>query len=116
MGILLVFDITDERSFANVTAWIKNIEDNAEKGVILCLIGNKCDQEDLRMVDKAQAEELALKHNIEYMETSAKASTNVDTAFKKLAEKILEKRQDSPVQVKREGINITEKDKKLSCC
>lgn len=43
MGILLVYDVTDERSFNNIRNWIKNIEQHASEGVNKILIGNKCD-------------------------------------------------------------------------
>jgi Ras-related protein Rab-8A len=43
MGILLVFDITDENSFANVRNWMRQIDQNAAANVNRVLIGNKCD-------------------------------------------------------------------------
>ena len=56
MGILLVYDVTDERSFnsiftcfsalaffADIRNWIRNIEQHASEGVNKILIGNKCD-------------------------------------------------------------------------
>eukprot|EP00955_Chlamydomonas_euryale_P081474 363584-Chlamydomonas_euryale.AAC.2 len=33
MGILLVYDITDEASFNNIRSWMKNIEEHASDGV-----------------------------------------------------------------------------------
>ena len=47
MGILLVYDVTDEKSFGNIRNWIRNIEQHATESVNKMLIGNKCD-----MVDK----------------------------------------------------------------
>jgi small GTP-binding protein len=43
MGILLVYDVTDERSFQNVKNWMKQIEQHASENVNKMLIGNKCD-------------------------------------------------------------------------
>lgn len=43
MGILLVYDVTDERSFQNVKNWMKQIEQHASENVNRVLIGNKCD-------------------------------------------------------------------------
>ena len=45
MGILLVYDVTDEKSFKNVGNWMKQIEQNAADNVNKILIGNKCDAE-----------------------------------------------------------------------
>lgn len=49
MGILLVYDVTDERSFNNVRNWIRNTEQYASEGVNKILIGNKCDMADKRV-------------------------------------------------------------------
>lgn len=49
MGILLVYDVTDERSFNNIRNWIRNVEQYASPNVNKILIGNKCDMEDKRV-------------------------------------------------------------------
>lgn len=43
MGILLVYDVTDEASFNNIRNWMRNIEQHASDGVIKVLVGNKSD-------------------------------------------------------------------------
>jgi Ras-related protein Rab-8A len=49
MGILLTYDVTDERSFNNIRNWIRNIEQHASEGVNKILIGNKCDMLDKKV-------------------------------------------------------------------
>ncbi|KAI9301487.1 GTP-binding protein ypt2 [Cunninghamella echinulata] len=88
MGILLVYDVTDERSFGNVRNWFSNIEQHANEGVNKILIGNKCDMEDKRVVTKEQGETLANELGIQFMETSAKANIGVEEAFFDLARDI----------------------------
>ncbi|KAI8077819.1 ras family-domain-containing protein [Halteromyces radiatus] len=88
MGILLVYDVTDERSFGNVRNWFSNIEQHANEGVNKILIGNKCDMEDKRVVTKEQGEALANELGIQFMETSAKANIGVEEAFFDLARDI----------------------------
>mmetsp|Transcript_415 Transcript_415/g.1135 ORF Transcript_415/g.1135 Transcript_415/m.1135 type:complete len:147 (+) Transcript_415:970-1410(+) len=39
MGILLVYDVTDESSFNNIRNWISNIQQNASESVNKILIG-----------------------------------------------------------------------------
>ncbi|EPB84339.1 GTP-binding protein ypt2 [Mucor circinelloides 1006PhL] len=85
MGILLVYDTTDERSFANVRNWFSNIEQHASEGVNKILIGNKCDMEDKRAITKDQGQNLANELGIRFMETSAKANIGVEEAFFDLA-------------------------------
>ncbi|KAI8343909.1 rab-type small GTP-binding protein [Chlamydoabsidia padenii] len=88
MGILLVYDVTDERSFGNVRNWFSNIEQHANEGVNKILIGNKCDMEEKRVVTKEQGEALANELGIQFMETSAKANIGVEEAFFDLARDI----------------------------
>ncbi|EGV98126.1 Ras-related protein Rab-13 [Cricetulus griseus] len=78
MGIILVYDITDEKSFENIQNWMKSIKENASAGVERLLLGNKCDMEAKRKVLKEQADKLAREHGIRFFETSAKSSMNVD--------------------------------------
>ena len=43
MGILLVYDVTDEVSFENVQNWMRQIRQNATENVTIFLLANKCD-------------------------------------------------------------------------
>lgn len=42
-GIILVFDLTDRRSFQDVSNWVSEIEKYATKSPVIFLIGNKSD-------------------------------------------------------------------------
>lgn len=46
MGILLVYDVTDEASFNNIRNWMKNIEQHASDNVVKVLVGNKSDMDE----------------------------------------------------------------------
>jgi hypothetical protein len=46
MGILLVYDVTDEASFTNIRNWMKNIEQHASDNVVKVLVGNKSDMDE----------------------------------------------------------------------
>eukprot|EP00912_Choanoflagellata_sp_UC4_P000581 UC4_evm3s357 len=91
MGILLVYDITAEKSFENIKVWIKNIEEHASEDVEKMILGNKCDMEDKRVIKKEQGEALASEYGVGFMETSAKANVNVEEAFMKIARDIKKK-------------------------
>uniref|UniRef100_A0A8C3NY81 small monomeric GTPase n=1 Tax=Cyanoderma ruficeps TaxID=181631 RepID=A0A8C3NY81_9PASS len=91
LGIVLVYDITDEKSFENIQNWMKSIKENASAGVERLLLGNKCDMEGRRKVQRDTAEKLAKEHGIRFFETSAKSSENVEEAFRTLARDILHK-------------------------
>ncbi|XP_014210168.1 ras-related protein Rab-8A isoform X1 [Copidosoma floridanum] len=98
MGIMLVYDVTNEKSFENIKNWIRNIEENASADVEKMLLGNKCELNNKRLVSKEQGEALAIEYGIKFMETSAKASINVEEAFFDLARDIkakMEKRLEA---------------------
>jgi Ras-related protein Rab-8A len=62
MGILLVFDVTKEDSFKNITDWLRNIEKHTTGTINKLLLGNKCDLEDKRVVSKEQVPLALLQH------------------------------------------------------
>nr|CAD7400352.1 unnamed protein product [Timema poppensis] len=91
MGIMLVYDITNEKSFENIVKWLRNIDEHANEDVEKMILGNKNDMEDKRVVSKDRGEAIAREHSIRFMETSAKANINIERAFNELAEAILDK-------------------------
>jgi len=68
MGILLVYDVTDEKSFNNIRTWFSNVEQHATEGVRKILIGNKCDWEEKRAVSTERGQELADELGIPFLE------------------------------------------------
>ncbi|MFH4983027.1 hypothetical protein AB6A40_009736 [Gnathostoma spinigerum] len=88
MGIMLVYDITNEKSFENIKNWIRNIEEHASSDVEKMIIGNKCDMEERRQVSRDRGEHLAIEYGTKFLETSAKANINVEEAFFTLARDI----------------------------
>ncbi|KAK4705818.1 hypothetical protein P7C70_g388, partial [Phenoliferia sp. Uapishka_3] len=95
MGILLVYDVTDERSFNNIRTWHANVEQHASEGVNKVLIGNKCDWTDKKVITEQQGQELADELGLRYLETSAKTNINVEEAFFALARDIKARLIDS---------------------
>ncbi|KAF3858017.1 hypothetical protein F7725_011218, partial [Dissostichus mawsoni] len=118
MGIMLVYDITNEKSFENIKNWIRNIEEHASSDVEKMVLGNKCDINDKRQVSKDRGEKLALEYGIKFMETSAKANINVENSFLTLARDIKSKMdtklEGNTPQGGSHGVKISEPQKKSS--
>uniref|UniRef100_A0A2N9IN26 Uncharacterized protein n=1 Tax=Fagus sylvatica TaxID=28930 RepID=A0A2N9IN26_FAGSY len=89
MGILLVYDVTDESSFNNIRNWIRNIEQHASDNVNKILVGNKADMdESKRAVPTSKGQALADEYGIKFFETSAKTNLNVEEVFFSIARDI----------------------------
>lgn len=70
-AILLVFDLSNVKSFLNIkTYWINQIKD--ETALKIYLIGNKKDLTSKREVSHDEASLFAKENNLEYLEISAK--------------------------------------------
>ena len=46
MGIILVYDCTEESTFNNINNWLKQIDSHASSNVAKVLVANKCDKPD----------------------------------------------------------------------
>ncbi len=96
-GVLCLFDLTNRESFDHVPKWLEEIKTNA-KGKPIVLVGNKSDLPD-RQVSREEAETLADKLNISYIESSAKTGAGVGDCFAVLAGQILKDfLQSKPVE------------------
>ena len=67
MGIMLVYDITQPKTFDNIAKWLRNIDEHANEDVEKMILGNKCDMEDKRMVSKERGESIAREHGIRFL-------------------------------------------------
>lgn len=116
MGILLVYDVTDERSFNNIRNWIRNIEQHASEGVNRILIGNKCDVTDKKVISKEKGQALADEYGIKFLETSAKSNINVEEAFFTLARDIKKRLIDTVDDKKNGQVNLNAQASSGGCC
>lgn len=121
MGIMLVYDITNEKSFENIRNWIRNIEEHASSDVEKMILGNKCDVNDRRQVSRERGAALASEYGVKFMETSAKASINVEEAFISLSRDIktkLDKKSDinSKSEKLKDPLKVEPKKKSMWSC
>ncbi|KAJ6821489.1 uncharacterized protein M6B38_391310 [Iris pallida] len=127
MGILLVYDVTDESSFNNIRNWIANIEQNASDNVNKILVGNKADMdESKRAVPTSQGQSLADEYDIKFFETSAKTNMNVEEVFFTIARDIKQRLAESESKAEQpQTITINQPDpskgsgaaaEKSGCC
>ena len=80
-SIIIVFDLSDKKSFISITEWLKQIEKHAKENVFKFLVGNKSDLIDERKVTYEEAKQYADEHDLPYIETSAKEGININELF-----------------------------------
>lgn len=89
--LLLIFDLTNPMSFANVPKWYQDIKNYMKNNIALkgYLIGNKNDLAKKRIVSEIDAIRLSYSLDLEYIEISALTGYNIEIAFHKIARKLL---------------------------
>eukprot|EP01089_Gocevia_fonbrunei_P016608 TRINITY_DN5195_c0_g1_i1.p1 TRINITY_DN5195_c0_g1~~TRINITY_DN5195_c0_g1_i1.p1 ORF type:complete len:222 (+),score=54.98 TRINITY_DN5195_c0_g1_i1:59-667(+) len=83
---LVVYDITNDSSFARAKAWIRELEGQGK--MIIALVGNKCDLETGRRVSIEEGQSYAEEKGLLFRETSAKTALNVAEIFESIANQL----------------------------
>ena len=119
LGALLIYDVTKERSFENITQWMVDLKQSAEPDLVIMLVGNKVDlvknNPSMRKVSREEAIRFAQANGLLFEETSAVSALNVVDVFEKLLQEIYEKKtQERP----NKGTHLVSKkqDENDKCC
>lgn len=122
-AVLIVFDLTEQKSFSGLEKKVKGVRDIAPKDAIIFIIGNKNDLTGHRKFSLTEGILIAQKNNLSYFEVSAKTGNNIHMVFEELANKIYEiQKQNLGVERQKErksiGLKECEKKKKVKskCC
>ena len=60
-GIILMYDVTKRNTFEAITDWVQSIKEAKGENFPVVLIGNKCDLNEEREIDKEEGENEAKK-------------------------------------------------------
>ncbi|CAD8110936.1 unnamed protein product [Paramecium primaurelia] len=105
-GAIVVYDITKRESYENVARWMEEVKQNGNPKLSMLLVGNKGDLESERQISYNEAQQFAKECGIDFFETSAKTSNNVEEIFTKMAQIILEKINLGQIDPKNENFGI----------
>ena len=76
--VLLVYDVTNVKSFNDIDGWLKEAKEKNPKGIEhFVLIGNKIDLNGNRKVTKEEGEKFAEEKGMEFVEVSAKTGEGI---------------------------------------
>ncbi|XP_072996118.1 ras-related protein Rab11C-like [Typha latifolia] len=88
VGALLVYDITKKQNFDNILRWLRELRDHADANIVIMMVGNKSDLHHLRSVSEDDAQVLAEKEGLSFLETSALEAFNIEKAFQTILSEI----------------------------
>lgn len=90
VGALLVYDITKQVTFDNITRWLHELREHADSKIVIMLVGNKADLKHLRAVTVESASEFSENEALSFIETSALDGNKVEEAFNTVLKEIFE--------------------------
>lgn len=111
---VLVFDLTNAKSFQDLQMWLEEMHDHGPKNLVLAVAANK---EDLVTPDNElvkTSEKWATENNAVYRRTSAKTSSGVDQLFRSIGKSLLSGPES--IHQSRESLHRTPNAQKNKCC
>jgi GTPase SAR1 family protein len=88
---IVVFDVTDQTTFAKCNQWISELRQARGQSVQIYIAGNKSDLQSVRTVPLDAASNLASAHGGQCFITSAKTGENIDLMFGTVAKALSQK-------------------------
>ncbi|XP_006730651.1 ras and EF-hand domain-containing protein [Leptonychotes weddellii] len=123
-GVLLLYDVTCEKSFLNVREWVDMIEDATQESIPIMLVGNKADLRDAATAEEQKCvpgywgEKLAMTYGALFCETSAKDGSNIVEAVLHLAREVKKRtdEDDSKSVTNLTGTSSKKSTQMKNCC
>ena len=121
----IVYDITEKKTFYDVTTWLQDCRDMCYKNILIYLIGNKSDLEEKRQVTQEEGKKFAEENNLVFFETSALNGNNIEEIFVQSATELVKKLEKGELKddFSNSGIKVYNynkepegKKKKKGCC
>jgi Ras-related protein Rab-5C len=111
---LIVYSITDLRSFDAVDFWINSLHEHGEADVIIFVVANKSDLEDERRISSEEGEGKAATRGALFFEVSAQTGDGIEDLFVNVCKMALEKSTLKPVETKDGGEQ--RQNEESGCC
>uniref|UniRef100_A0A1I8ES21 Ras family protein n=2 Tax=Wuchereria bancrofti TaxID=6293 RepID=A0A1I8ES21_WUCBA len=95
-GVILMYDVTSERSFLNVRNWINSVKAGVDESCVMCLVGNK-------------------EFGMLFFETSAFNGFGVSDCMRAIAMKLQEREDQQMVDILKLHMSLQKKQKSWCC-
>ena len=97
-GCLIVYSITDRKSFESIHSWILDIRSKSSPYIPIILVANKMDS-DNRQVSSEEGKQLADDYGLLFFETSAKTAYNINNVFTSIVERVNIKCEEPSINI-----------------
>ncbi|XP_078481706.1 EF-hand calcium-binding domain-containing protein 4B-like isoform X2 [Ciona intestinalis] len=116
-GIVVIYDVTNEKSFLAVRNWMQSVREGADPSAIILLLGNKTDiaTSKTRQVTPKEGAKLAEEYGAKFSETSAKSGEKIHSSMTLFAcdlTKVEDEQKDSVLSLAASDDEL----KSSSCC
>lgn len=123
-GVILVYDVTNRDTFDDLKSWNEEVDlyttvdtMNLTKTLTIAklLVGNKCDMTLRRNVTREEGKQFAKANGMDFIETSAKTGTGVDTAFIRLTTEMIKNYVPPTMMISPPDLDSSP-SQNMSCC
>lgn len=112
--LIIVFDITQPKTFESAKEWLSNLSDEITKAPISFLVANKSDLSP--DADTSSYESWAKENGLFFEKTSALSGDNVNKLFMRISEELLTNCFTPQNPPHKQAVNIQENKQQNSCC
>ncbi|EPY72886.1 ras-related protein Rab-44-like protein [Camelus ferus] len=113
-GVVLMYDVTSQESFAHVRYWLDCLQDTVSDGVVILLLGNKMDCKEERQVSTEAGQQLAQELGVSFGECSAALGHNILEPVVNLARSL--KMQEDRLKGSLVEVAPEKPPKRAGCC
>ena len=96
-GCILVYDLTNNKSFEDIEWWMKEIDENIEEYTTKVIIGNKMDKDNIQI--SLNDSNVLKRNDIKYFETSAKIGYGIEEVIEYIIEETEKKIENKEINV-----------------
>ena len=123
-GVFIIFDLTNRKTFDNISGWIEDLREYADSNCEIIIVGNKSDLVEKIVVSPDEIKKFSNTYKLNYIEVSAKHGTNIVLLFETLINQMVAKQKvkDSVregadrMYVNRQNLYQEDHKEKVGCC
>ena len=102
----IVYDITNKNSFESISSWLTECREMCYKDILICLVGNKTDLEENRIISREEGQKFAENNGLLFFETSALNGSNIKKIFEESTSLIVDRFESGKIRLDTQNTGI----------